>query len=89
MPKIVTDVTCPFCGTLCDDLEVTVSDDNKKILSVRNACAIGSEKFNHTSLPGRVTRPRKRQPDGTFKEISYDEAIDWTANMLVKGFCNR
>ena len=25
-----------------------------------------------------------RQPDGTFKEVTYDEAVDWTANMLVK-----
>ena len=25
-----------------------------------------------------------RQADGTFKEITYDEAIDWTAKMLVK-----
>ncbi|MDD1718544.1 MAG: formylmethanofuran dehydrogenase subunit B, partial [Methanoregulaceae archaeon] len=84
MTKIVSDVTCPFCGTLCDDLEITVTDDDKKIVSVRNACAIGAEKFNHTKLPGRVTRPRMRQPDGTFKEITYDEAIDWTAKMLVK-----
>jgi formylmethanofuran dehydrogenase subunit B len=29
MTKTVTDVTCPFCGTLCDDLEVEVSDEEK------------------------------------------------------------
>ena len=53
MPKVIPDVTCPFCGTLCDDLEITVTDDNKKIISVRNACAIGAEKFNHTKEPGQ------------------------------------
>ncbi len=84
MPKEVTDVICPFCGTLCDDIRITVSDDNKTILGVKNACAIGAEKFNHQRLPGRVKRPRMRQADGTFKEITYDEAIDWTAKMLVK-----
>ncbi|MGA2105756.1 MAG: formylmethanofuran dehydrogenase subunit B [Methanoregula sp.] len=84
MPKEVTDVICPFCGTLCDDVRITVSDDNKTILGVKNACAIGAEKFNHQRLPGRVKRPRMRQADGTFKEVTYDEAIDWTAKMLVK-----
>ena len=34
-----------------------VSDDNKTILGVKNACAIGAEKFNHQRLPGRVKRP--------------------------------
>ena len=68
MPKEVTDVICPFCGTLCDDLIVTVSDDNKTILGVKNACAIGAEKFNHQRLPGRVKLPRMRQADGTYKE---------------------
>jgi formylmethanofuran dehydrogenase subunit B len=84
MPKVIEDVTCPFCGTLCDDISITVSDDNKKILQVRNACAIGAEKFNHTKEPGRVTRPRIRQPDGTYREGTYDEAIEFAANMLVK-----
>ena len=79
MSKVVTDVTCPFCGTLCDDLEITVSDDGKEIIDCQNACAIGSEKFLHVSKEGRVTRPRKRQPDGSYKEISYDEAIEYTA----------
>ena len=84
MPKEVTDVICPFCGTLCDDIRVTVSDDNKTILGVKNACAIGAEKFNHQRLPGRVKRPRMRQADGTFKEITYDEAIDWTGKNARK-----
>ena len=45
MTKVITDVICPFCGTLCDDVEVTVSDDGKKLLEVANACVIGTEKF--------------------------------------------
>ena len=32
MTKTITDVICPFCGTLCDDLEVVVSDDGKQLL---------------------------------------------------------
>jgi formylmethanofuran dehydrogenase subunit B len=46
MTKTVTDVICPFCGTLCDDLEGEVSDDGKTIVDIYNACAIGAEKLN-------------------------------------------
>ncbi len=84
MSKMVTDVVCPFCGTLCDDLEVSVSDDGKEILDVYNACAIGAAKFLHTQASDRLTRPRMRQEDGTWKEISYDDAVEYTAKMLVE-----
>jgi len=83
MTKTIPDVICPFCGTLCDDLEVVVSDDGKKLLEVYNACVIGTEKFLHSQATDRVTRPRLAQPDGTYKEISYEEAADYTAKMLA------
>jgi formylmethanofuran dehydrogenase subunit B len=79
---MVTDVICPFCGTLCDDLEVELSDDGKTILEVYNACAIGAEKFLHSQAKDRMTRPRMMQEDGTTKEISYDEAAQYTARIL-------
>ncbi|MCP1715988.1 formylmethanofuran dehydrogenase subunit B, partial [Methanocalculus alkaliphilus] len=47
MANIVSDVICTFCGTLCDDLEIELSDDGKKIKEVYHACAIGAEKFLH------------------------------------------
>jgi formylmethanofuran dehydrogenase subunit B len=84
MAKLVTDVVCPFCGTLCDDLEVSVTDDDKKILDVYNACAIGAEKFLHSQASDRVTRPRMQQEDGTWKEVSYDEAVEYTAKLLAE-----
>lgn len=82
MSNIVTDVVCPFCGTLCDDLEVELSEDGKKILNVYNACAIGAAKFLHSQASDRITRPRMRQEDGSWKEVSYEEAIEYTANIL-------
>jgi formylmethanofuran dehydrogenase subunit B len=84
MTKTISDVICPFCGTLCDDIEVTVSDDGKKILEVFNACAIGNEKFHHAMAEDRPVRPRMQQADGTYKEVSYDEAVEYTAQMLAK-----
>jgi formylmethanofuran dehydrogenase subunit B len=32
MTKTVTDVICPFCGTLCEDVECVVCDDGKQLL---------------------------------------------------------
>ncbi len=84
MTKTISDVICPFCGTLCDDLVVTVSDDGKKLLDVENACAIGAEKFLHSQASDRVTRPRMLQEDGSAVEVSYNEAIEYTAQLLAK-----
>ena len=39
---IFRNVTCPVCGTLCDDLEVTVKDNT--VVDVKNACAVGEAK---------------------------------------------
>jgi hypothetical protein len=41
--KMLSDVTCPFCGTLCDDIEVVVVQN--MIEEVRHACKIGTAKF--------------------------------------------
>ena len=82
MTKLVTDVICPFCGTLCDDIIVKVSDDGKQILEVENACAIGAEKFLHAQSPDRITRPRMKQENGEWKEVSYEEAAKYTAKIL-------
>lgn len=83
MTQTISDVICPFCGTLCDDLEVTVSDDGKKLIDVLNACAIGAEKFLHSQATDRVMKPRMMKPDGGYSEVSYDEAAKYTAKMLV------
>lgn len=84
MPKVIENVGCPYCGCSCDDVRVTVSDDGKDILEVENVCAIGNEIFKHGCSKDRLKLPRLRQPDGSMKEISYDEAIEWAAQHLIK-----
>jgi len=42
LPRI-SNVTCPVCGCLCDDIEVTV--EGNTITEARNACAISEGKF--------------------------------------------
>lgn len=83
MPKILEGIGCPYCGCSCDDVRVVVSDDGKKILEVENACAIGTEIFLQATNHERITRPRLRQPDGSYSEISYDEAIDFAAKAIL------
>ena len=61
------DVICPFCGCLCDDIEVTV--ENGHISDVKNACGISRSKFlNHGA--NRIASP---MIDG--KEATLEEAV--------------
>ena len=80
--KTVYDVICPFCGTLCDDLEVDISDN--KVVEVRNGCQIGTKKF-FASNPSehRYEKPLLKK-NGSFKEVSWEEALDKAAEILAK-----
>lgn len=74
----VTDVVCPLCGSVCDDIEVEVEDT--KITKVTGACAVGKSKLlGHE----RIKSPMIRE-DGVLKECSYDEAIRKAAELLAK-----
>jgi formylmethanofuran dehydrogenase subunit B len=78
---VMTDVVCPFCGTLCDDVEVIVNQD--KIEKVRHACRIGTAKFLSINKTHRITRPLIRE-NGKFEEISMEEAVEATASILLE-----
>jgi formylmethanofuran dehydrogenase subunit B len=80
--KTIYDVICPFCGTLCDDLEIDIAEN--KVVEVRNACQIGTKKF-YSSNPGehRYKGPMIREK-GELKQVSWDEAIDKAADILAK-----
>ena len=82
--RTVYDVLCPFCGTLCDDLEVDVDVKENKVVEMRNSCQIGTKKF-FSSNPGghRYLKPRIKD-NGTYKEVSWDEALDKAADILIK-----
>jgi formylmethanofuran dehydrogenase subunit B len=79
--RTVTDVVCPFCGTLCDDIEIDV-DDAEKICSTRNACVIGDNKFMTAQASDRHLHPRIRR-GGELVECTTDEAINKAAEILV------
>ncbi|MFX1380541.1 MAG: formylmethanofuran dehydrogenase subunit B [Promethearchaeota archaeon] len=82
--KTVRDVICPFCGTLCDDLEVDVDTKEQRVIEVRNGCQIGTKKyFSSNPSEHRYDKPLIKD-NNSFKEVSWDEAIDKAADILIK-----
>lgn len=80
--SVFKDVTCPICGTLCDDLEVTV--EQNLVVNVKNACAISEAKFlNFSNLKHRNLKPLMRK-NGKLVEVSLDEAVNKSAQILFE-----
>ncbi|MEM2213418.1 MAG: formylmethanofuran dehydrogenase subunit B [Candidatus Nezhaarchaeales archaeon] len=71
---------CTICACLCDDLVLEVKGD--MITNIKNACARSLAKFKSYAAE-RVKTPLMRVGD-ELKPISYDQAIDKTAEILVK-----
>lgn len=70
-----TDIVCPFCGCLCDDLEVTIKDGH--IESVKNACTISKSKFmNHHE--NRIKAPSIRG-----KETELEKTVEKAVEILA------
>lgn len=65
-------VACPFCGILCDDLEIGHSGDGLKVL--KNGCVKSVAGFER---PHSVPAP---QIDG--KDVSLDEAVTAAARLI-------
>ncbi len=79
--QVVTAVTCPVCGSLCDDIELTI--DNKKIVKVKKGCAMCESKFLGYCGEHRISRPLIRK-NGKLVKTSMKEAIGKTAEILAK-----
>ena len=78
--RTVKPVTCPVCGCLCDDLELTIKDE--KVVKVKNGCALCKAKFLGYSKH-RVLKPLVRK-NGRFFEVSYEEAVSRAAEILAE-----
>ncbi|MHA1578373.1 MAG: formylmethanofuran dehydrogenase subunit B [Candidatus Freyarchaeota archaeon] len=79
--EVITDVVCPFCGSLCDDGEIILEDG--KIVETRNLCTIGTTKFLSSQNGHRILRPMIRE-NGELKETTLEKAIKKAAEILVK-----
>jgi formylmethanofuran dehydrogenase subunit B len=78
--SVVKSVTCPVCGCLCDDIELTLADD--RITQVKNGCAMCESKFLNYISEHRVKTPLIRK-DGELVPVSYEEAIHKSAEILA------
>jgi formylmethanofuran dehydrogenase subunit B len=78
--KIISNVTCPVCGCLCDDLEIEV--EHNTVRAVRNACGMGEAKFLGYSLH-RLQKPLIRK-NGKLVEVTLNEAIKKSAEILAQ-----
>jgi len=77
--KIFPNVICTFCGSTCDDLEVTV--EGEKVLSVRSGCSSSLSKYLNYRADRNLT-PLVRK-NGELQETSYDDAIRRSAEILA------
>jgi formylmethanofuran dehydrogenase subunit B len=78
--SIVKSVTCPICGCLCDDIELTV--ENNEVIKVKNGCAICESKFIGYKGEHRIKTPLIRK-DGKLVPVSMKEAVHKAAEILA------
>lgn len=72
----ITDIVCPLCGSLCDDVRVELENDEVK--RIRGACSVGREKLGGHDK----TRSPLIRENGELRDTSYDETIDKAAEFL-------
>lgn len=51
--KVVKHATCTFCGCVCDDMDLTVDVDEKRITKAENACLLGKAWFREHGIEKR------------------------------------
>ena len=83
-----TKTTCPYCGTGC---EMNVGTREDRIVQVKpvmdapvnsgHLCVKGRYAFDFVDAKDRVTEPMIRE-DGNWRVVSWDEAINYTADKL-------
>lgn len=78
---VVKAVTCPVCGCLCDDIELTI--ENGKVVDAKNGCAMSESKFLGYDGEHRIQKPLIRK-NGKLVETTFSEAIKETARLLSK-----
>ncbi len=78
---VVRAVTCPVCGSLCDDIELTI--ENGKIVKVKKGCAMCESKFLSHNSEHRLLKPLIRK-NGNLAETTLEDATKKAAEILVE-----
>jgi anaerobic selenocysteine-containing dehydrogenase len=81
-PEVTTRATCGFCSTGCsldihlkDGVAVNLTPTVDYPVNLGMACPKGWEALNCLSSPDRATVPLLRQPDGSMKPTTWDDAM--------------
>ena len=75
--RTVEHATCTFCGCVCDDMDLTVDVDAKRITKAKNACTLGRAWFAEHTIEDRPFA----LIDG--KAATTEEAVEAAAQILV------
>jgi len=89
-PTEWTRTTCPYCGTGC---ETSVGTTQNQIISIKpllgapvsqgHLCVKGRYAFDFVTAADRITKPMVRN-DGGWLQVTWDEAISFTATRLLR-----
>jgi len=78
--EVVKAVTCPVCGSLCDDIELGIKGG--RIVKVKNGCSMCESKF--LGYAGhRLLKPLLRK-NGELVEVTFKEAVNKAAQILAE-----
>ena len=75
--RTVEHATCTFCGCVCDDMDLTVDMDAKRITKAKNACTLGRAWFAEHTIEDRPFA----LIDG--KAATTEEGVEAAAQILV------
>ena len=73
-------VTCPVCGSFCDDIELRIK--GKRIVKVKNGCSMCESKFLNYNKH-RLLKPLIRK-NGGLVEVPFKEALVKAAEILAE-----
>ncbi len=87
MKKVLT--TCGYCGCGCNfyahvaqERIVNISPKADHPVNKGMLCAKGWLGHDFATHPARLTAPQLRQEDGSFREATWSEALDFVAEKL-------
>lgn len=82
MTDLISNVTCPFCGCLCDDVRIVVEEG--KIKQTYNGCALSQARFGEVKRKDNRNLHPVRREGSRRVEIPYGEALDQAVEILNK-----
>jgi len=75
--RLVEHATCTFCGCVCDDMDLTVDLDAKRITKAKNACVLGRAWFAEHTIEDRPFALIDGKPATT------EQGVEAAARILV------